>query len=120
MRKLFGGLIFCALTFVATAQKENAVLSLLAQADRVALQRLDSALIYIDSALNIAQSINNQSLVFKCYRNKAFILEDNTRIKEAIEAYREAKNIAEQNLDNKSKLAIYNDWAIIHKKIKEL
>lgn len=101
------------------AQNQSDVTYWLDKADKVAFSNLDSALVFNDKALNIAQLINNQLLVFKVYRNRAFVLEDNNRFQDAVLAYQNAKNIAENSLDIKSKLAIYNDWAIINKKIKE-
>jgi two-component system, sensor histidine kinase PdtaS len=93
--------------------------ALLDKADTFSFTNIDSSLLFVNQCVTLAKQPVNQELLFKSLRSKGIILEDNNRLSEAIVAYQEALNIAETYLDEKSKIAIYNDWAIIHKKISQ-
>lgn len=114
MRKLLIWIILCLSSQFAIAQSD-AISNWLNQAEQNAGQDLDSALFYIDKAYILSKKSNNQAALFKVFRTKGFVLEEEKQWNAAIDAYQIAKNIAEQSLDEKSKLAIYNDWAIVHK-----
>jgi two-component system, sensor histidine kinase PdtaS len=117
MRKLFLGITLCFCWQVVFTQADNIDL-LLRSAEENAEKSLDSALYYLEKAGARSFESKNQASIFKVFRTKGMILEDAHQWQSAIDAYLVAKNIAEQSLDDKSKLAIYNDWAIVHKNIK--
>ena len=104
--------------FAQSEAQKAKIEQLLAKAESYSYVNLDSALYYIQLGQKEAESPHNQQFVFKVLRGKGMVLEDNNQLLSAVEAYRNALTIAEQYLDDKSKMAIYNDWAIIHKKIK--
>lgn len=118
MRKLLFGIILCLSNQLLIAQNTD-IDNWLNRAEQSAAQRLDSALLFVEKAYELSSKSNNQAALFKVFRIKGMILEDANQWQSAIDAYQIAKNVAEQSLDEKSQLAIYNDWAIVHKYTKQ-
>lgn len=109
-------LLFLGLSsFWLTAQ--NTVQQLFEKADAFTYKNLDSALHYAQAALRLTQSEHDVKQTFKAYRTIGFVYEENNLLVEAQNAYQHALTIAEAQLSDADKCAIYNDWAIIHKKM---
>jgi two-component sensor histidine kinase len=95
----------------------NRILQDIQKARTLTFQNKDSALIWADLALQSAEKVNDKNLVFKALRTKALILEDNKILTQSKEYYQKALDIANTFLSSHEQLAIYTDWAIIHKKL---
>ncbi len=123
MRKTI--LIWCccltmpSLVFSQIQTQKQVIDALLEKADEHSFTNIDSSLIFVNQSVTLSKQPINHELLFKSFRSKGMILEDNNRFTEAMLAYQEALNIAETYLNEKSKIAIYNDWAIVHKKINQ-
>ena len=68
------------------------------------------------NGLNLAQSIQNNNLIFYAYRTIGIINENNNYLAEAYNWYEKALNIVAKQ-PNSYKLDVYLDWAIINKKL---
>jgi signal transduction histidine kinase len=74
------------------------------------------AIIQIQKAIAIAQKENDKKRLHKSLRRMGRIYEDNSRLKEAAEAYSKVLDIS-ASLEDTFKLDIYIDWAIINRQL---
>jgi signal transduction histidine kinase len=70
----------------------------------------------IQKAIEIAQKENDKKKLHKSFRRLGRIYEDNSRLKEAAEAYSEILEIS-ASLEDSFKLDTYIDWAIINRQL---
>ena len=107
----------CVLLFAQNTIPTSTTDYLFEKADSFTYIHIDSALYYANSALNLAEKAHNTTSIFKAYRTIGYIYEENSRFVEAQKAYKNALDLAENQLSDYDKCAIYTDWAIIHKKM---
>jgi signal transduction histidine kinase len=74
------------------------------------------AIAQIQKAVNIAQNENDKKKLHKSLRLMGLIYEDNSRLKEAANAYSKVLDIV-PSLPDTFKLDIYIDWAIINRQL---
>lgn len=97
-------------------QAKDSIRQLLRIASKEAATNLTEATEAVNNAINLAQSDLLKPQLFKAYRMKGYILEQNSRLQEAAEAYKAALSL--QNAVNDSaKMDIFIDFAIINKKL---
>ncbi len=123
MRNTIAVLYFMLLNVTfSTAQvlpfDKTQVLNILTKAKQSSYENIDTALFWANKALLISQDNGLDTIAFQSYRTLGLIYEDHNRFEEAVVMYQKAIYLAESKLSIKNKLAIYSDWAIIHKKMK--
>ncbi len=107
-------LFFCGYT---SAQNPNTIRAYLDKAERYSFTNLDSALFFTQSALTAARQLDSSNLIFNALRTEGSIYQDNNRLQDAQKVYAIALELAEKKLSKENQLDIFNDWAIIHKKL---
>jgi two-component system, sensor histidine kinase PdtaS len=120
MKKLLFLYIFLIIPKIFWSQSTltEKVDGLIEQAESYTYNNIDSALHYNHLALDLIKNTDAQSpLNFNVYRSLGYVYEENNRYPEAIKEYEKALKIAENKLPLSQKLEIYNDWALIHKKM---
>lgn len=98
-------------------QLTTRVNTLLDQSESLIYINLDSALHYANAALLEANNNGNTKQVFDAYRTIGYVFEENSHLQEALEAYQKALDLADKKLTDTEKYKIYNDWAILNKKM---
>jgi signal transduction histidine kinase len=81
-------------------------------------KNINQALLQAKTALELAQSHNDNLLIFSSFRTSGIICESNNQLADAHMWYGKAIAL-EVNLNSQKKLDIYLDWAIINKKISK-
>ena len=120
MKKYFTFFVFWTMNGLLFAQNKtlpSPLDALLEKADNFTFENIDSALNYANVTLKLANEAHNTAYIFKAYRTIGYIYEENSLFNEAQNAYKNALNLAENNLFDFDKCAIYTDWAIINKKM---
>jgi two-component system, sensor histidine kinase PdtaS len=101
---------------------QNTILSsrintLLEQSESLIYTNLDSALHYANAALYEATNSGDTKHIFDAHRTIGYVFEENSQLQEALQAYQKALELAENKLTDIEKYKIYNDWAILNKKM---
>ncbi len=112
-------LLFIGQSIFAQTQAELEVKTLLNSATKLSDTKQDSAILLVNMALSKATETKQPMLLFKANRTLGGIYEDNNQFEDAKKYYAFALDIAEKKLSDKEKLTMYNDWAIVHKKMKQ-
>ena len=94
----------------------TAIMQLYISAKQKMLKNFPEALKDINQAIEKAEKLNNKLLLFRVYRKKAFICEENSRIEEAGQNYQRCLELSDY-VNDTSKLEINYDWAIINRKL---
>ena len=101
---------------VAKGMENKNVLEILGFANEYSYSNMPKALLYADVALEKAKKKGDNAEVFSVQRDIGFIYEDNALLDKAIQSYELAAKTAE-NLHDTLKTTIYNDLAIVSRKI---
>ena len=101
----------------ALAQSPKVIREYLDKAQGFSFSNLDSALFFAQSALTAARQLDSNDLIFNALCTEGSIYQDNNRLQDAQKVYAEALDLAEKKMSKESQLEIFNDWAIIHKKM---
>jgi two-component system, sensor histidine kinase PdtaS len=91
--------------------------TLLEQSESLMYTNIDSALYYANNALLEANNSGDSKQIFDVHRTIGYVYEENSHFQEALQAYQKALDLAETKLTDTEKYKIYNDWAIINKKM---
>jgi two-component system, sensor histidine kinase PdtaS len=91
--------------------------TLLDKSESLIYDNKDSALYYAHQALNLATAHKDNVQIFNTYRTIGYVYEENSFMQEAHKAYQTALVLADSKLSDTEKYKIYNDWAIINKKM---
>lgn len=97
-------------------QAKDSIKHLLRTASKLASTNLKEATEAVDVAISLAQSSQLRPQLFKSYRMKGYILEQNSRLPEAAEAYSAALGL-QNTVNDSAKMDIFIDFAIINKKL---
>ena len=100
--------------FAQTPAADASFLSLLDEAEQYKYRNMDSAVLCCNMAVGKAQT---PAELVSALRTLGYIYEVNNKLKIAQETYKKALDVAETKFEDKNKLDIYTDWAIIHKKL---
>ncbi len=98
------------------AMQNKGVIEILGFANQYSYSDMPKALLYADIALDLAKKKGNKDEEFSVQRDIGFIYEDNAILDKAIVAYEMAANTA-LSLHDTIKTTIYNDLAIVSRKI---
>lgn len=101
---------------IVQSMRNKSVLEILGFANQYSYSDIEKALMYADVALDKAKNKGNSEDVFSVQRDIGFIYEDNAMLDKAILAYESAAKTA-SNLHDTLKTTIYNDLAIVSRKI---
>ena len=96
--------------------ENKGVIEILGFANRYSYSDMPKALMYADIALQVAKKKGNKEEQFSVQRDIGFIYEDNAMLDKAIVAY-EMAAITANDLHDTLKTTIYNDLAIVSRKI---
>ena len=96
--------------------QNKSVLEILGFANQYSYSDMPKALLYADIALEVAKKTGNKEEQFSAQRDIGFIYEDNALLDKAIVAYEMAAMTA-RDLHDTLKTTIYNDLAIVSRKI---
>ena len=96
--------------------ENKGVIEILGFANRYSYSDMPKALMYADIALEVAKKKGNKEEQFSVQRDIGFIYEDNAMLDKAIVAY-EMAAITANDLHDTLKTTIYNDLAIVSRKI---
>ncbi len=118
---LFGFLLLVCVRTVEAAilppnQAQDSIKNLLRVASKLTYDDLNSSLKAVNLAVQIAKESNLPQELFHIYRLQGYILEQNSRLHEAANAYQGALGL-QNAVNDSSKMDIFIDWAIINKKI---
>jgi two-component system, sensor histidine kinase PdtaS len=110
--------LYCLTTCCrAYGQSKKDIAIALEKAQGFNCQNLDSARLLCENALSWARTLDSARLIFHAQRTLAMIFEDNNRLAEARKYYADALDLAQKKLSETDQLTIFNDWAIINKKL---
>ncbi len=74
-----------------------------------------AAITHVNQVIEWANRNNNTSYLFRCYRNKGYIYEQNNDNEQAAKAYSDALAL-QSKVSNIEKMDIFLDWAILNKR----
>jgi two-component sensor histidine kinase len=86
---------------------------LLEKAENYKYKHLDSAVLLCELAQKQSKTPQEN---LSAYRTLGYIYEENNKLAYAQEAYKKGLLLAENSIEEKERLDIYTDWAIVHKK----
>jgi signal transduction histidine kinase len=89
---------------------------LMESANTYKFKNLPFAISEIEKAIDIAKKLGDEKKIFKSYRRMGRMYEDNSRLKESLDAYGKALAVGER-LSTSVQLDIFIDWAIINRQI---
>ncbi|MBL7816087.1 MAG: tetratricopeptide repeat protein [Saprospiraceae bacterium] len=95
----------------------DSIKSLLKLAEKEIYNNTEIALSATFQAEKIAHQVNLDKPLFNVYRMRGYVLEQNSRLQEASNAYLSALNL-QNSVNDSLKMDIFIDWAIINKKLK--
>ncbi len=101
---------------IAKSIENKGVIEILGFANQYSYSDMPKALMYADIALEVAKKKGNKEEQFSVQRDIGFIYEDNAMLDKAIVAY-EMAAITANDLHDTLKTTIYNDLAIVSRKI---
>lgn len=101
----------------ASAQSPKMIREYLDKAEGFSFSNVDSALFFAQSALVAARQLDSNNLIFNTLRIEVGIYQDNNRLADAQRVCALALDFAEKKMPKESQLEVFNDWAIIHKKL---
>ena len=104
-------------TFSYAQSTVAAIQDNLDKAQDLSFTNVDSALLYVRTALADARKLDSNMLIFNALRIEGSVYEDNNRLPNARQSYALALDLAEKKLPKEQQLEAFNDWAIIHKKM---
>ncbi len=107
----------CFLPHFSNAQKGDDLREQLKNAQILAADNLDSALAIAQKVFGEATALDSQRVAFTALRARGLFYEDRSKYDLAIAEYRRAMALADARLPLHDRLNVYNDWAIIHKKV---
>ena len=114
-------LLFCSISNIhgnieSTQQAKDSIRQLIQYASKQTFVNLSEATTSVNLALKIAIEHDLKPQQFQVFRIKGYILEQNSHLLEAMDAYRNAL-LLQNFVNDSSKLDIFIDWAILNKKI---
>ena len=93
----------------------DSISALLKQADQEEDKNLSAAIHHIDQVIAWADNTNNTPVLFKIYRKKGYLYEQNNNLEQAAKAYSSALAL-QSKVSDTDKTDIFLDWAILNKK----
>ena len=100
----------------STNKIEKEYTQLLSKANDLATKDFPKAIEYCEKAKALLEGAGSFEDKFKVCRDQGYIYEQNNKLNEAIEIYKEAEDYARKSKKTKFQLAIYNDLAIVNRK----
>jgi signal transduction histidine kinase len=93
----------------------DSISTLLDKAKEETFDDFPTAVSHINQVIDWAQKNNNTAYLFRCYRIKGYIFEQNNDLEQAAKAYSDALNL-QSKVSNTEKMDIFLDWAILNKR----
>ncbi len=94
----------------------DSIRNLVQYATKRTFSDMNGAMVAINSAISIASESNLTKSLFNIYRTQGYIFEQNSHLRDASSAYRNAL-LLQNVVDDSAKMDIYVDWAIINKQL---